>query len=791
MSQELSEIVIVPHSHTDYGFTNDQHIVDLLHVDFLNDAIELCEADLDAAPGEGFCWTVETCGMMRDWLHRAKDRDIDRLRALDAAGKIEIAAMPFHVTPLADATDLKDLLRLPVWLRDQFGFRITSAMDSDVNGQNWPLVEELLDIGVDGFSMAINTHFGRAPLHRPNVFWWEGSSGRRIRAFNGFPYGMDLKLKLNVEELVQFETIWLPKLRKRLEASSYAAPVLLIQAIAPYGDNGPPDAEVARFARTWNASGRSPKMTVGTLRTFWDKIKAYGAGLPVVRGDWSDSWNFGCLVTARAVSVQRASRARIRATETLLEKLPQQAVAKITPILDDAKASYHRFHEHTWGADCTVLAPWAEDSWSQSIHKANLAATARSLSLYAQREALGELSQTLTPASAEQILVVNPLPFDRTITGIVTGGVAQARGRATDKRSARHAQDRRMDYDPIAGDKPPYDEWGQDPRNILKPTLVAANSFVVLDKADSLVDPYLSAQFSQEAVVESERYRLEIDVVKGGVHSWFDKRLGREILSPKSLTPGLGYAYERVISEAENPRHELFKMEWGSPEIEIPDGWNPGWRAERLGGGAVRKHRVFVNGLGTEVRQAWDVPGAVGPLEWVLWIPAYAEWIELRTSWICGVDPHPASQYLTFPFSIPESQVRLDLGGGVSIRPGKDQIPGVQMDYFTVQHWVDFTSGDGSFGITVATPENPMVQLGGFRFGENAKEFTLPEPTMLGWVTSNYWETNFSPIQPGKVTARYRFLPHKGPLDPAAADRFGLDALFADPLIQQMGESRG
>ena len=61
-------------------------------------------------------------------------------------------------------------------------------MNCDVNGENWSLVDLLLDVGIEGFTMAINTHFGGAPLHRPDVFWWQGPSGRKILAYNGWPY---------------------------------------------------------------------------------------------------------------------------------------------------------------------------------------------------------------------------------------------------------------------------------------------------------------------------------------------------------------------------------------------------------------------------------------------------------------------------------------------------------------------------------------------------------------------------------------------------------------------------
>ncbi len=91
-------------------------------------------------------------------------------------------------------------------------------------------------------------------------------------------------------------------------------------------------------------------------------------------------------------------------------------------------------------------------------------------------------------------------------------------------------------------------------------------------------------------------------------------------------------------------------------------------------------------------------------------------------------------------------------------------------------------------GITVALPENPMVQFGDFHFGDNQQEFKLERAMLLGWVTNTYWETNFRTHQPGSVHARYRICPHAGGFDPIAAQRCGLEAAHHQPLLQHLGE---
>jgi hypothetical protein len=35
-----------------------------------------------------------------------------------------------------------------------------------------------------------------------------------------------------------------------------------------------------------------------TPRTFWERVKDHRAELAVLRGDWTDYWNFGCISAA-------------------------------------------------------------------------------------------------------------------------------------------------------------------------------------------------------------------------------------------------------------------------------------------------------------------------------------------------------------------------------------------------------------------------------------------------------------------------------------------------------------
>ena len=159
--------------------------------------------------------------------------------------------------------------------------------------------------------------------------------------------------------------------------------------------------------------------------------------------------------------------------------------------------------------------------------------------------------------------------------------------------------------------------------------------------------------------------------------------------------------------------------------------------------------------------------------------------IEFQSEWQMGTTLHPEATYLLFPFNVPDAQARFDVGG-VPVRPHLDQLAGSCRDYFTVQGWVDFNNGE--HGVTIATPENPMVQLGDFHFAHNQQDVTLERAMLLGWVTNKYWETNFPGAQPGVVTARYVIQPYAGEFDEARAHRLAAEAAHARPLVQHLGE---
>lgn len=784
---KLDTIYVIHHTHTDVGFTNDQPIFWEMQYRFIDEALHLIDRYKENPPDSCFRWTIETTCGLDAWLKTASSCDIDRLIVADKAGLIEVMAMQTNNTPLLDTYQLIESLRPIQRLRRDYGLDIRYAMNCDINGQNWTLPDLLLDAGIEGFSMAINHHFGGPPHPRPNVFLWQTPSGRTLPAHNGWQYSKANEFGLaNDSDEIFLE--WLPKIESYLTEINYPLSFVVLEGFHPYGDNGSAWGAFAEFVQRWNESGRAPRIITATPRMFWERVKNQHADLETMRGDWTDYWNFGSISSARETTIARTTRSRLQRSDALFAtlKATQSATMKWSErsfglYRDSAWNTLNMYGEHTWGADTASNNPELEDSLSMDSHKKNLAYTARSLSLMLERDALADFSHLVPRNDPTDLLIFNPLPWERTISGVIPKNILIPRGLNDDPTSSRHFIGRMAH---------PTDFWTGRAESgfhggmgwMLTPTTVPAFGYTVVSW-DALTSMTESTE-SDDAVIENQRYCITFDTQKGGITSLFDKQLNYEWVDSSADYPLHGFVHEEVADHAApEPRKLLCTVNW-SVDTATERGWHPDWQANRSAPVKVLLHKTYRLSFATVVEQILEHE-LIGKIFQRTLIPNNNDQIEFQSEWQMGTTIHPEATYLLFPFNIPNAQARFDIGG-VPVRPHLDQIPGSCRDYFTVQGWVDFNNGQ--HGMTIATPENPLVQLGDFHFAHNQQEITLERALFLGWVTNNYWETNFPGAQPGTVTTRYHILPYAGDFDESRAHRFASESEHSRPLIQHLGE---
>lgn len=403
---QVEEIHLVHHTHTDIGYTHDQPVVWDLQRRFIDEAIELVERDMDKDTLDAFKWTVEATGPLLHWLRSATETQIDRFRRLEDTGRIEVMGMLGNITPLYNTVELAESFEPLKTLRNTYELDIRHAMNCDVNGQNWPLVDIMLDADIEGFNMSINPYFGGVPLQFPDIFRWEGPSGRTIPTLNGYHYtiGRTIGIGRDAEE---FSEVFWPMIERRLTQINYPLPALLIPCIHPYGDNGPPFEGFSSFIQSWNdrdevVAGDRPRIRMTTPAEYWDVVKEHEDELPIHRGDWTDFWNFGSGSSAFETAQNRESRRRLQIAD---------AMESILGVLGNRKSDRHParrselnarnqawwdlqfYDEHTWGAEIAVSSHESEDVQNEWTHKASYAANASSLSKLLQRDGIAELAR--------------------------------------------------------------------------------------------------------------------------------------------------------------------------------------------------------------------------------------------------------------------------------------------------------------------------------------------------------------------------------------------------------------
>ena len=391
------------------------------------------------------------------------------------------------------------------------------------------------------------------------------------------------------------------------------------------------------------------------------------------------------------------------------------------------------------------------------------------------------------------VLVVNPLPWSREVSGRLSKDVLDPRGWYDDPTSTRHHQDREMDR-PLTSAVYHlgeffgfYNAFGADDNFYLPPTELPPFGYTVVSAAELV--PEREWSFDERATVRTDRFEITFDRERGGIQSWYDTERGCEWVDQDTEFSLGSFVYERIGDlHEERPRQLMYRTPSGdglTDPLHPPTGWQPDWNSHRDSATEVLRHRVYETPAGIGVSQELSAPGVQGSVELCFHLPEDGDSIVIEAEWTMGQTQIPESTYLAFPFDIPDPEAHVDVGGQ-AMQPGKDQLPGSCFDYYTAQRWVELSNDNR--GMTVGCPLNPLFQFGGFHFGEKQEAFALDQALLLGWVTTNYWDTNFRAQQPGRVRARYHLRPHDGAFDEVGAHRFGFEAEHWVPLVNSLNE---
>jgi hypothetical protein len=482
----------------------------------------------------------------------------------------------------------------------------------------------------------------------------------------------------------------------------------------------------AEVAAAWNARWEYPKIIVGRMDEFFHYVEDHaGKQLPVVHGDLGVVWEDGAASTALETAMVRRAKARLDAAERW------HALAATAFPAAEIHAAWEQvllFDEHTWGAAGSVSDPESEQTRHQWAVKASFAHEAARRAddllksgLHAQRR--GE-------ASSQSVAVFNEQSWARDIVASIPspGTVVDAPSQVEGDRDVF-----------LARQVPPLG-W-KSYRIEATPTS---------EKAAPLLRKGLD-----DWSWETPDFRLKISPATGALSSLYDKTLHTEWVQPIG-----GYGLNQFLYV--------------------------------LGGDGPRTVSTHTAATVTILQN--------GPVRAVLQItrtgptaPATDTYLLLgpgrRVEFLNVVHKAPTlakeAGYFAFPFRLANpgavrAFVELPYG---AMEVDRDQAPGGYRDWYATNSFAAVS--DGQRTATLATPHTPMITFNGVlrdRLKQRAGPFN---GAIFAYVFNNYWGTNYKASQGGDMVFSFALDLRAGSFDPAAATRFGWDALstMSDPAL--------
>jgi len=776
----IKEILFVHHSHTDIGYTHPQPVVLELHRRFIDEALDIAEATQDYDDESRFRWTCEVTGITEDWWKRADNRNRDRFLAAVKRGQFEVAGLSWHMTPLMDHSMVVDVLKPVKFFRD-LGIPVRSAMNTDVNGLPWGVVDALLDHGITGVSMAINEHFGHALKPWPRAFRWQSPDGRIITAYNGFIYGVTSDIMMNVPTNLQEAQAKVPAWAELWESRGYPHEFLMMQITnVRYHDNGSPQPALPDFIKRFNATNPRVRLRFITISDFFDRMRKEPEDrLPLLRGDWTDWWNFGAGSTAHETS-QAMRGQRDLDTALSLNAWRKPTEPRYDANLEQARRALALYCEHTWGADRSVWYLNSPETRTQQLLKLVTAPEGASLARMLRRDGLEALATT-AGGDDPRVLVYNPhpvpvkqslrLPYLPPLAGApmppwVLGFEEFVPHGPTSHRTQRQ--------DVHFSDLP--DERAYWSRPIEVPPL----SYVTMPAAELL--PAEGKLTAADGKLSNGILEVALDTQQGGLKSL--QRNGVEYAG----SPYDGFAFGVPVLEvvAAQNRDAIFDR----IKVDSADwnkAWHNDWQADRSGGKLIGQHAIAERGR-AELSQSFELKN--GDKVQVIYrtVPGSPA---LEVSVVLDKQPiaAPHSIYLPLPTALHQSWECDFETGGAAVRLDAEQLPYASRHYITAQRWLRIA--DAQHEVAVACPDAPLWQIGGFtygRFGDPDGRVERKAPVLMAWLTNNYWMTNFQADQGGQLRFQFTLLP--GPRRDLADAAQEITA-YANPLAVHLYAERG
>lgn len=755
-------VYILPHSHTDIGYTEIQTAIEDKQVNNLREGIRYARQTAGYPEGARFVWNVEVGWAADLYLERLGDPEKRDFMDALKSGQVALNGMYLNeLTGLCRPEELIRLFRYSTQLEKETGIKIDAAMISDVPGYTWGTVTAMAQAGIRYFSVAPNyfDRIGDILVKWENKpFWWISPSGRE-KVLVWIP----LKGYAMSHIVGKLTPDWVSDYTAQLEKMGYPYDIAHIRW-SGHGDNAVPDPAICEFVKEWNTKYAWPRFIISsTSEAFSAFENKYGSQLPEVKGDWTPYWEDGAGSSALETGMNRNTADKLSQAEVLwaMQDPASYPVARF----EEAWKKVLLYSEHTWGAWCSITDPENKMTVEQWEIKKGYADEAAKMADELLAEAMKTADRgpqtandrrptTDDPRNIQvgiEMEVINTTNWKRNEVVFLSKEQSAAGDIVTDEKG-KVLNSQRLNTGELA---------------FLGTEVAPFGVFRFVVKS-GMSKPAGSVSIGKN-ILSNNLIECEIDPGTGDIIRLTDKRTGKNMVDHSD-----GKALNRYLFFEGN---DVSKLQTSGPVNVTVKETGPLVGAVEITSGAPGCNRL--------TRQLWIAQNADYLVIINIVDKKRAPMPEKIGDWYLAQNKNKESVNFAFPFLVPGGTMRLDLPLGQMV-PWIDQIPSACKNWYTAGRWADVSNEES--GITWITLDAPLAEVGEISANlvgsqnnpEVWRKTVEPSQTLYSWAMNNHWGTNYRQYQEGPVMFHYIVRPH-GKFD--ASETNNLATGFSQPLL--------
>ena len=771
---KIRKIYVIHHSHTDIGYTDLQEQILFNQADNIRQAVKLMKrGQQEGSLLNTLKWNCETWFCVEKFLSIAGEQEKQDFFDLVKQRKIGLSANYLNFCDLCDIGMLNDRLdRMTETLAEQ-GIRVKTAMNADVNGISMGMRDAFLSHGVEFLFTNIHTHHGMYPLYQNQKPWyWENDQGQRLLIWSGEHYNLGNFMGMNFSknifhtesryfEGVDFDACMesfhekLTDYIREYEQSGYPYDFFITSHSGVFSDNAPINPALTEVVSQFNRRyGKDYEMELLTLEELYEKIYPAIQDAPVYRGVMNDWWNNGIGSTPYAVKHYKEAL-RMSHQADRLEKLTGLSDRKQKESEQDNALLYA---EHTWGHSSTITNPYDTMVLNLDLRKTGYATRAHeaaALRKIGQYYALGDvlryynLTGKVKAISVAEQPAIFPVEFYVETDRLPGCEVRDEAGNVIPVQLSSHPRGVLVSFlsrlEPL---KERIYSYRGIPAEEHRP--YSRTAWIGQERVKDIVNDYDPRTCRMPYGLENRWFRISYEIGKG-ITSFYDKEADRELLRPEDVpffTPVLEkteirrgiYEDRRLLGRNIRGLHgKSFPAEL--TDVKILDQGEIFDRVELV----FRMEGTVYTGVILKLYR--DLPRVD---------------FTVRIGKTIGSDIE--SIFLPLSLNLPDSSLYMH-NGGVAYRPGPDQIPGSNREYYLADEGILYQQENT--GYVLSTRDTGLVTMGQRKHHpivlSEGREEDNHRPA-FSWIMNNTWETNFKMDLSGFGEFCYRLEKRQGSL---------------------------